>query len=524
MVEIQEVLRLWRAGTPKKRIAAQLTLDVKTVRRYVAAAEHVGVTAPAASAVTDEQLAAVLAALAPDTGRPHGDAWQSCVAERDEIERLLGQRVRLSKVRRLLHRRGVDIPYATLHRFAVAELGFGQRAPTIPVADGAPGEELHIDTGWMTMLEPDEHGRRRRFRAWIFTPHLSRYRFVYPCFSESTATAIEACEAAWEFYGGVFRVVVPDCTAAIVHTADPRKPRLVDDFLEYAQARGFHVDPARPRHPKDKARTERTVRDTRDDCFAGERLLGLDDARRRACTWCADEYGRRTHSTTQRAPREHFETDERDHLLPAPTAPYDVATWSQPKVGADQHAQVARALYSLPFEYRGHQVRARADRSTVRFYDAVSRALIKTHARVAPGKRSTDRADFPEEKAIYAARDAQALVNRAKSHGASIGELAARLLASSPLPWTRMRQLYMLLGLVKRYGAARVSETCAACVAADAIDVFRVERMLKLAAPAPMSEPEPARVIPLPARFARPASEFAVLPCVEQARTEGEDS
>src|SRR5512142_2855397 len=120
MVEIQEVLRLWRAGTPKKRIAAQLTLDVKTVRRYVAAAEHVGVTAPAASAVTDEQLAAVLAALAPDTGRPHGDAWQSCVAERDEIERLLGQRVRLSKVRRLLHRRGVDIPYATLHRFAVA--------------------------------------------------------------------------------------------------------------------------------------------------------------------------------------------------------------------------------------------------------------------------------------------------------------------------------------------------------------------------------------------------------------------
>ncbi len=33
MVEIKEVLRLWRAGTPKKRIAAQLTLDVKTVRR-----------------------------------------------------------------------------------------------------------------------------------------------------------------------------------------------------------------------------------------------------------------------------------------------------------------------------------------------------------------------------------------------------------------------------------------------------------------------------------------------------------
>lgn len=524
MVEIKEVLRLWRAGTPKKRIAAQLTLDVKTVRRYVAAAEASGLRAPDAQDVTDEQLATVVAALAPDTGRPHGEAWQRCVDERDEIERLLGQRVRLSKVRRLLHRKGVEIPYPTLHRFAVAEFGFGQRAPTIPVADGEPGEELHIDTGWMTMLERDEHGKRRRFRAWIFTPHVSRYRFVYPCFAESTATAIEACEAAWEFYGGVFRVVVPDCTAAIVHTADPRKPRLVDDFLEYAQARGFHVDPARPRHPKDKARTERTVRDVRDDCFAGERLLDVDDARRRARTWCADEYGARAHSTTQRKPREHFESDERAHLLPMPTTTYDVAVWSEPKVGADQHAQVARSLYSLPFEYRGQHVRARADRSTVRFYDLVSRALIKTHVRVPAGRRSTDRTDFPEEKAIYAARDAQALVNRAKSYGASIGELASRLLASSPLPWTRMRQLYMLLGLVKRYGAARVDETCATCVDADAIDVFRVDRMLKLAIVAPTVEREPARVIPLPARHLRPASDYAVLPCVEQARTEGEDS
>jgi hypothetical protein len=158
------------------------------------------------------------------------------------------------------------------------------------VSDGEPGKELHIDTGWMTLLEPDEHGKRRRFRAWIFTPHVSRYRFVYPCWKESTESAIEACEAAWEFYGGVFGVVVPDCTRAIVHTADPRKPRIVDGFLEYAQSRDFHVDPTRPRHPKDKARTERAVRDVRDDCFAGEKLIDLADARRRGRHWCLDEY------------------------------------------------------------------------------------------------------------------------------------------------------------------------------------------------------------------------------------------
>lgn len=520
MVEIKEVLRLWRAGTKKKRIAGQLTLDVKTVRRYIAAAEGCGL-APSAEPLADEQVAAVVAALCPDTGRPHGDGWQHCEAARAEIERLLEQRVRLSKVRRLLQRRGVEVPYSTLHRFAVAEFDFGRRAPTIPVADGKPGDELHIDTGWMTLLEPDERGRRRRFRAWIFTPHVSRYRFVYPCFAESTATAIEACEAAWEFYGGVFGVVVPDNTAAIVHTADPLKPRIGDGFLEYAQARGFYVDPTRTRRPKDKARTERAVRDVRDDCFAGEKLLDLDGARARGRQWSAAEYGMRRHTTTQRLPREHFDAVEQPALKPAPTAPYDVPLWAEPKVARDQHAQVARALYSLPREWLGRQLRARADRTTVRFYEMSSHKLVKTHPRKPPGGRSTDPADFPPEKIIYAMRDVDALLNRARSHGRAVGEFAVGMQRGTPEPWRCLRLLFMLLGLVRRFGARRVDDTCALAIAADMFDVFRLERMLKLAAP-PAPAPEPVRVIQA-GRFLRPATDYA-LPCIAQSIDEGEDS
>lgn len=520
MVEIKEVLRLWMSGAKKKQIAAQLSLDVKTVRRYIAAAESVGVAAGAGE-LTDEQIGAVLVALQPTVERVHGEGWQKCEAERAEIKRLLEQHVRLSKVRRLLHRRGIEIPYSTLHRFAVAELDFGRRAPTIPVADGKPGEEIHIDTGWMTLFEPDERGRRRRFRAWIFTPHVSRYRFVYPCFEESTATAIEACEAAWEFYDGVFGVVVPDNTRAIVHTADPLRPRIIDGFLEYAQARGFHVDPTRKRHPKDKARTERAVRDVRDDCFAGEKLLDLDGARARGRHWSAEEYGMRRHTTTQRLPCEHFDAVEKPALKPAPTAPYDVPLWAEPKVAPDQHAQVARALYSLPREWLGRQLRARADRTTVRFYHPVSRALVKTHPRKPPGSRSTDPADFPPEKVIYAMRDVEALLNRARSHGHALGEFAAGMHRSTPEPWRCMRLLFRLLGLVRRFGARRVDETCALAIAADMFDVFRLERMLKLAAP-PAPEPEPARVIQA-GRFLRPASDYA-LPCIAQSINEGEDS
>lgn len=43
MVEIKEVLRLWKAGLKKKRIAAQTTVDVKTVRRYITVAADCGI-------------------------------------------------------------------------------------------------------------------------------------------------------------------------------------------------------------------------------------------------------------------------------------------------------------------------------------------------------------------------------------------------------------------------------------------------------------------------------------------------
>jgi transposase len=72
---------------------------------------------------------------------------------------------------------------------------------------------------------------------------------------------------------------IPDNTKAIIVAADPLAPRITPAFLEYAQARHFHIDPARGRSPRDKGRVERAVPGVRDDCFAGEVLLTLDDAR-----------------------------------------------------------------------------------------------------------------------------------------------------------------------------------------------------------------------------------------------------
>jgi transposase len=504
MIEVREVLRLVLAGVPKKRVARLVGMDPKTVRAYVAAAAAAG--AEPGSEVTDELVAAVLGRHRAWRGeRERGESWALCEQERAFIDEKLKAGVRLTKVGRLLRRRGVCVPYATLHRYAVAELGFGGKRSTIPVDDGEPGQELQVDVGSVFTLDQD--GRRRRVKAFVFTPSVSRYRFVYPCLDERTERAVEACEAAWAFYGGVYEVLVPDNTKAIVERADPLDPRINKTFLEYSQARGFVIDTARVRKPQDKGRVERAVRDVRDDCFGGETLTTIEDVRRHAASWCENEYGMRRHSTTNRLPKEHFESAERPHLKPAPEEPYDVPSWSEPKVGRDQLAQVQGALYSLPERFRGRRLTARADRALVRFYhDGI---VVKVHERKQKGERSIDRNDYPPEKAAYATRDLDFLKRQAERHGEAIG-LFAKALLDGPLPWTRMRRVYALLGLVKRYGAARVDHACQLALINDMLNVTRLRRMLETPRPTPVEEPRPqAAVIPI-ARFLRPSSTYAL--------------
>ena len=52
MLEVKEVLRRWLEGAGKKTIAAQLALDVKTVRRCLRAAEECGLGPGAARSAT----------------------------------------------------------------------------------------------------------------------------------------------------------------------------------------------------------------------------------------------------------------------------------------------------------------------------------------------------------------------------------------------------------------------------------------------------------------------------------------
>jgi transposase len=504
--EVREVLRGWLAGAGLRTVAARAGVDRKTARRYVQAAEAAGVVRDGGwGQVSDDVVGVVVAAVRPARPAGHGSAWELLAAEREQIAKWVAQGLTVVKIGTLLGRRGVVVPYRTLHRFCVQCCGFGRGAQTVRVADGEPGAECQVDFGKMGLLHDPVTGRRRTVHALIFTAGYSRHMFVWLSFAQTLEAVIAGCEAAWVFFGGVFTVLIPDNMSPIVTTADPVNPKLTAGWLDYSQHCGFVTDTTRVRHPKDKPKVERTVQYVRSSCWDGEQFVDLTDAQTRTRTWCAEVAGQRIHGTIQARPAEVFAQHEASALLAVP-APYDVPVFKSCKVHRDFHLEIGRALYSVPKVYIGQYLDVRADSALVKMVH--NGQLVKVHPRQRPGGRSTDPEDLPEQKVGYAMRDLDRLVAAARHHGPDVGIYAERLL-DDKLPWTRMRAVYRLLGLTRRYGDTAVNTACDKALQVDVISVTKIASMLERGTentPAPPPRPAAAAA---GARFARDPGEYA---------------
>lgn len=505
--EVREVLRLWLLGHGLRAIERLGGVDRKTVRRYVEAAEQLGLCREGGEEqLSDLLLGQVVEAVRRHRFDGHGESWRVLSAHHDQIRAWLDSGLTAVKVGELLARKGVVVPQRTLHRYAKEVCGHGRgQQPTVRVADGEPGDELQVDFGYLGLVFDPRTDRQRRCHALVFCACYSRHCFVFLTFSQTTEAVIAGFEAAWRFFGGVFSTVIPDNLKAIVVEADATAPRFNQAFVEYAGARGFVIDPARVRRPQDKPRVERMVPFVRNSFFAGESFVDLPDAQLRAEEWCRGRAGRRIHRTTQCRPAEVFALEEAERLLPSPREPYDLPLYASAKVARDHHIEVGRALYSVPGGLIGTRVEVRADRALVKIFSRGQ--LVKVHFRQEPGHRATDPADLPTEKTAYAMRDLDQLRRLAFSHGQAIGAYASALL-DHPLPWTRMRQVYALLGLVRKWGAERVEAACDKALDAEAVHVPLIARMLERDTENKVGS-TPFAPTAVNARFARDSSHFA---------------
>ena len=295
MTDVREVIRRWQAGQSARKIARDGVVDRKTAGRYIEAAHASGIEPQ--TELSDGIVAEVAQRVQSRPVVAPSEQRRDLEVRRPQIEKWLAgdPPLRLVRVQELLAREGFVVAYTTLRRFAHDELGWRERPVTVRVDDPPAGDEAQVDFGEMGYVKDDE-GRRRKLWVLLVTLSLSRYTFVWPTFTQTCAALIEGLEAAWRFFGGVSRRIVPDNMTAAVVRAHPTDPSFNRAFLEYAQWRGFFVDPARVRSPQDKPRVENQVAYVRERWFAGETFKAdLDELRPAAARWCVEVAGARVH-------------------------------------------------------------------------------------------------------------------------------------------------------------------------------------------------------------------------------------
>ncbi|MGO9197590.1 MAG: hypothetical protein ACLQK4_10760 [Acidimicrobiales bacterium] len=174
--EVREVLRLWLRGESLRSVERMASVDRKTVRRYVSAAEEAGVD----RAAGEEQLSDEVIGVVVEKVRPHrtdsgGESWRLLEPQAEQIRRWIDEEdLTVVKVHTLLARMGVVVPPRTLERFCAELCGPRRgRRRTVRVADGEPGVECQIDFGRMGIIFDPETGRNRVCHALVFTPGVS---------------------------------------------------------------------------------------------------------------------------------------------------------------------------------------------------------------------------------------------------------------------------------------------------------------------------------------------------------------
>ena len=478
MIEIKEILTRIVKGQSKRKIRKDLSVHNLTINRYIEEARCLGIDPESCniSQITDNLCSAISRNTTTVPKKAACPRDTVLLPVKDRIEAHLKDGVTKAKIRRLLARDGINISESSFGRFVKANYSHLDKSITVRLPETNPGQYAQADFGRLGKLWDGATKKVRMAWAFIVTLAFSRLMYVHVTFKLDTRAVIEGLEAAWQYFGGITRILIVDNLTPVVDRPDRYNPRINKTFLEYAQSRGFIVDPTNSGHARGKPIIENNVYYVKKNFFAGETFISLEDCQERAVYWCSNVAGVRIHGTTRQRPLDLFEEAEKEKLAPYDEKRYDTPYFARPKVHADHHISFKKSLYSLPTKYIGKNVDVRGDSALVRIY--YKDELVKTHPRMPQGKRSTDFGDYPVELTPYTLRNADYQIAQGTKRHPAIGEYISFLLSGS-YPWHRLRSAQGLLRIADKYGNERTAAACTKAAKYGIYDIRRIERMLR---------------------------------------------
>ena len=223
-----------------------------------------------------------------------------------------------------------------------------------------------------------------------------------------------------------------------------------------------------------KGKIESGIKYVRQNALKGHVFNTLAEQDQHLENWERRVADHRIHGTTKQQVKHRFEQAERAALLPLPSDRFPFFHEAERKVHRDAHVEVDKAYYSVPPEYLGHHVWVRWDTRLVRLFNQRFES-IAIHAKLTPGRFSTQPEHLASKKISAVERGAEFLLKRAYRIGSDTGQWAQVMLEERGVPGVRV--LVGLLAMTHDYPARQIEQACARARAQGA---FRLKALRTL--------------------------------------------
>ena len=452
MRKIREILRLYHElKLGKKQIAKICCVSPSTVVEYVRKTEAAGLSWPLPDDLDDTAIEAFLFPAEPPKtpDRPF-----PVMAElRQELQTKGVTLMLLWQEYKERYPEGYQYSqFCDLYRRWTKTLDLSLRQEYIA------GEKMFVDFAGKTIPITNRYtGEITEAEIFVAVLGASNYTYAEAVESQNLPSWIGAHTRAFEYFGGVSALLIPDNLKSGVTKACRYEPELNPTYLEMCQYYGTVAMPTRASKPRDKAKVEAGVLLVTRWITAALRhrtffsITELNTAIRELL----ERLNTRKFKKLDSSRRQLFEAIDKPALKPLPIERYQYAEWKRATVNIDYHIEVEGHFYSVPYQLVRQKVDVRITSDTIGVLFKGKRII--SHPRsYHRGKFTTLTEHMPKSHQGYTEWTPSRLISWAEKTGPGIAKLIDTIMTTRPHPQQGFRSCLGIMGLGKKYTNERL--------------------------------------------------------------------
>jgi transposase len=316
------------------------------------------------------------------------------------------------------------------------------------------GEEVQVDWAGQTVPYIDAITGELKV-AFVFVAVLpaSAYPYVHAYSDRKLSNWIDAHIRAYEYFGGVPRVTIPDNTKTAVITPDVTDPVLNRSYNDMANHYSTAIVPARKGKPKDKAADENMVGNVSRRILAplrNTKFFSVYEINKAIEAELA-KFIRRPFKKMEGNRLAAFEKIDRPHLMPLPSQRYQYCDWKETRVAFNYHVEYEGFYYSVPYDYVGHPCSVRATGATIEVFVDSERVAAHKRNYNKFGRYITREEHMPEEHKAVSGWNSGRFISWANKIGPNTGKFVEKVLESRQYPVQAYRTCMAIMSLGRNF-------------------------------------------------------------------------